>query len=233
MLNEAKKIIPLKDVFSDIHKWSLMQYQAFSYNQNLSTKCLVAFQLYYNTLANLGTDRHQHLKDRSTDLEDIGCFALTELGHGSNARDIQTTATYDKETKEFIISSPTQEAMKFWIGGAYKTSNVSAVFAQLIINGKSYGPHAFVVPIRDSNTKKILKGVTIGDCGKKSGLDGVDNGFIIFNDCRIPREFLLNRFSDVTEDGSFISDIKNHDKRFGLQLCALSGGRIQLTIGNQ
>jgi len=54
---------------------------------------------------------------------------LTELGHGSNARNILTTAVYDKNTKEFIINTPCDEAMKFWIGGAANTANIGAVFA--------------------------------------------------------------------------------------------------------
>jgi acyl-CoA oxidase len=61
-----------------------------------------------------------------------------------------------------------------------------------------------------------LKGVTIGDCGKKIGMQGVDNGFILFNNFRISRVNLLNRFSDVTEDGQFKSNIESADQRFAL-----------------
>jgi acyl-CoA oxidase len=60
---------------------------------------------------------------------------LTELAHGSNVRGILTTAHYDDNTKEFIINTPGDEAMKFWIGGAAKSANVAAVFAQLYIDG--------------------------------------------------------------------------------------------------
>lgn len=66
---------------------------------------------------------------------DLSCFALTELAHGSNVRGILTTATYDHESREFILNSPSKEAMKFWIGGAGKTSNTAVVWAQLIVNG--------------------------------------------------------------------------------------------------
>jgi acyl-CoA oxidase len=44
--------------------------------------------------------------------------------------------------------------------------------AQLVINGKRYGPHPFVVPLRDIKTREPLPGRTIGDIGKffpKSG----------------------------------------------------------------
>jgi acyl-CoA oxidase len=70
--------------------------------------------------------------------------------------------------------------------------------------------------LRDKKTFKPLKGIILGDCGKKMGLDGIDNGFIIFNNVRIPRENLLNRFSEVTIDGKFEAKIENPDQRFAV-----------------
>jgi len=60
-------------------------------------------------------------------------------------------------------------AMKFWIGGASRTATVSAVFANLIIDGKNEGPHVFIVPLRDRHTYNVLPNIIIGDCGKKVG----------------------------------------------------------------
>lgn len=83
----------------------------------------------------MGTEKHSVARRRIETGEDLSCFALTELGHGSNVRGILTTATYDHSAKEFVIHSPCKEAMKFWIGGAAKTANTSVVWAQLIANG--------------------------------------------------------------------------------------------------
>jgi len=59
--------------------------------------------------------------------------------------------------------------MKFWIGGAGKTSNMSVTLAQLYVNGKCEGIHAFIVPLRDRKKHKPFNGITIGDIGRKLG----------------------------------------------------------------
>ncbi|GLD92123.1 hypothetical protein PINS_up000656 [Pythium insidiosum] len=51
----------------------------------------------------------------------FGAYAQTELGHGSNVQGIETTATYDKQTQEFVIHSPTLTSRKWWPGGLGKT----------------------------------------------------------------------------------------------------------------
>ena len=127
--------MPLKDVFNDISLFVAFASPVYTYSVNISTKFVVNLQLYYKTIVNLGTEIHDEWARRCEEGIDIGCFGLTEMGHGSNVRGIQTTATYDKATKEFIIHTPNPQAMKFWIGGASKTSNTSAIFAQLYVEG--------------------------------------------------------------------------------------------------
>ena len=101
----------------------------YLYNESVSTKIVVNQQLYYKTIENLGSEIHNDWKKRCEDGDDIGCFGLTELGHGSNVRGILTTAHYDHSTREFVINTPSDKAMKFWIGGAGKSSNTSTIFA--------------------------------------------------------------------------------------------------------
>ena len=118
-------------------------------------------------------------------LEVIGCYAQTELGHGSNVRGIETEAIYDHSTKEFIINTPKTSSYKYLIEGLGVSSNHVLLVAQLKINGQTYGPHPFIVPIRDLKTHDPLPGV---DVGPKMGGFAFDSGFLGFKNVRIPKK---------------------------------------------
>ncbi|KYQ94454.1 putative acyl-CoA oxidase [Tieghemostelium lacteum] len=193
---------------------------------SLSVKLGVHFSLFGNAVLNLGTEKH-HLKY----IKDIdswklpGCFGMTELGHGSNVQGIETTATYDKSTQEFIINTPSDSAQKFWIGNAALHGQACSVFAQLYIDNVHHGVHVFIVPIRNPDGS-VVENVRIMDNGHKLGLQGVDNGRIWFDNKRIPRDNLLNKFGDVQPDGTYVSSIQSKNKRFGSMVAPLVGGRV-------
>ena len=107
---------------------------------------------------------------------------------------------------------------------------MSVIWAQLIIDGKSYGPHPFIVPIRDPKTHQPFPGVILGDCGHKNGANNIDNGYIMLKDYRIPKDYGLDKFSGVDENGKFRAKIDNTDKLFGLYMGPLSAGRSFITI---
>ena len=197
---------------------------------SLMVKAGVQWGLFGGAIENLGTDRHhQAYVPRIISLDLLGCFAMTETGHGSDVQALETTATYDASTQEFVIDSPTRTARKDYIGGAAETATVAAVFAQLITpDGQGHGVHCFVVPIRDDDGND-LPGVTTSDCQYKGGLPGVDNGRIQFDHVRVPRENLLNKYADVAEDGTYSSPIENPNRRFFTMLGTLIRGRV--TVG--
>lgn len=199
-------------------------------DQSLSTRYMVHAILYLETIEFLGSEKHQYLVKRGLDLQDYGCFAMTEIGHGSNVAGVETTATYDPSSKGFIINSPTPNSTKFWIGALANTANMAVVFAQLIVSGNNCGVHVFAVKIRDEQHNP-MQGIVIGDCGPKAGLAGIDNGFMMFHNYKVSADTLLNRLSGVTEDGKFKSTIKNKEKRFGIMLSGLTGGRCGI-LGN-
>lgn len=78
-------------------------------------------------------------------LRKIGCYAQTELGHGSNIAGIETTATLDMKTDEFVIHSPTVTSTKYWPGGLGLWANHAIVFAQCLVEGNNFGVNAFMV----------------------------------------------------------------------------------------
>ena len=193
---------------------------------SLMVKGGVLWGLFGGAVQNLGTERHHEAYlTPLMSLDIAGCFAMTETGHGSDVQSLETTATYDSETEEFVIHSPTRTSRKDYLGGAAESASVAAVFAQLITKGENHGVHCFVVPIRDSEGN-TLPGVTITDCDYKGGLLGVDNGRIMFDHVRVPRENLLNRFADVEPDGTYTSPIENPNRRFFTMLGTLVRGRI-------
>jgi acyl-CoA oxidase len=140
----------------------------------------------------------------------IGCYAQTELGHGSNIRALETTATFLKECDggapggEWVIHSPTLTSTKFWPGTLGKTANHAMVIAQLIDGeGISRGIHNFLVPLRSMDTHSLLPGVTTGDIGPKIGYNNMDNGFAKFDNVRVPRRNMAMRFANVDEEGRY------------------------------
>lgn len=69
--------------------------------------------------------------------------------------------------------------------------------AQLLLGGKNYGVHTFIVPIRSREDHSPLPGIKVGDIGPKMGYDTQDNGFLAFDHVRIPREYMLMRYARV------------------------------------
>lgn len=210
----------------DMRKYfSIMETLSY-HDLSMVIKFGVQFGLWGMSVYFLGTEKHhkKYLKDIGT-LELPGCFAMTETGHGSNVKGILTTATYSHQDRSFTIHTPNEMARKEYIGNAALHGQMATVFAKLIIDGKDYGVSAFVVLLRDKHGN-MHPGVTIKDCGRKMGLNGVDNGVIYFNNVRIDKDEMLDRFAGVDEDGKFTSAIASDNRRFFTMLGTLVGGRI-------
>jgi acyl-CoA oxidase len=185
----------------------------------------VQFGLFGGAILQLGTKPHHdaYLADLIT-AQTMGCFAMTETGHGSNVQALGTVATYDVASQEFVIETRGEQANKDYIGNAAEHAELAVVFAQLVVGGRSEGVHALVVRIRDDGD--VVPGVRIEDDGQKMGLNGVDNGRIWFDGVRVPRTALLNRFADVTPAGVYESEIENPNRRFFTMLGTLVQGRV-------
>ncbi|TWP38922.1 acyl-CoA dehydrogenase [Leekyejoonella antrihumi] len=203
----------------------MFEMQAYG-DLSLVVKTGVQFGLFGGAVARLGTERHHqaYLEDIMT-ARLLGSFAMTEEGHGSNVQQLETTATYDPDTQELVITSPTPSSKKTYIGNAARDGRMAVVFAQLVTGAENHGVHAILVPVRDAGGN-ALPGVTIGDNGVKAGLPGVDNGTFSFDEVHVPKDNLLNAFGDIGDDGIYVSHIEGKNARFFTMLGTLVRGRV-------
>jgi acyl-CoA oxidase len=201
---------------------------------SLQVKSGVQWGLFGGAIQALGNEeQHARFLPGVMDLSLPGCFAMTETGHGSDVQSVHTTATYDPDTGEFVVDTPTESARKDYIGNAARDGRMAAVFVQLYSGGpgeetQRHGVHAVLVPLRGDDGE-VLPGVEITDDGHKEGLNGVDNGRLAFHGVRVPRENLLDRYGSVAEDGTYSSSIESENRRFFTMLGALVRGRVSVS----
>ncbi|MFR9730575.1 acyl-CoA dehydrogenase [Saccharopolyspora sp. MS10] len=207
---------------------SVVSLEMLAGNLSLMVKAGVQWGLFGGAVHALGTERHhERYLPAIMNVDLPGCFAMTETGHGSDVQHLRTTAVYDPDSEEFVVHTPHESARKEYIGNAARDGRLAVVFAQLITGGERHGVHALLVPLRDG-AGEPMPGVHLSDCGRKGGLNGVDNGRISFDQVRVPREALLNRYGDVAPDGTYRSPIESTGKRFFTMLGTLIRGRISV-----
>lgn len=112
------------------------------FDPSASIKCGVHFTLFGGAVYLLGTEKHRRWVDQCNEMLISASFSLTELGHGSNARFVQTIAIYNPLNNSFIIHTPNVAAQKYFIGGSVNGTH-TVVFAQLRvpIDKHSYNPN--------------------------------------------------------------------------------------------
>jgi acyl-CoA oxidase len=158
--------------------------------------------MFITTIQEQGSDeQRQEWLPKIEKWEVIGAYAQTELGHGSNVRGLETQARWDGTRKEFVLHSPTLTASKWWNGTLGRTANHAVVVAQLMLPDPaltseeesgdqcetkyiSYGPHPFIVQVRDLKTHQPFEGIVIGDIGPKYGYATMDNAYMLFDNFR-------------------------------------------------
>lgn len=132
----------------------------------------------------------------------LGCFCLTERLAGVNSGlVVDTTAVWDEAKQMFCIDCPSEGAKKNWISQGL-TADFAVVVATLIVNGKSHGPHGFVMRLRGEDGK-LVEGVSAEDMGDKTIGNDLDNARIGFSKVWLPKSALMDKYSGI-ENNQFV-----------------------------
>ncbi|KNG43956.1 acyl-CoA oxidase [Stemphylium lycopersici] len=201
--------------------WDHEDYRMAEYLNDEMSPYFLHMSMFVTTVREQASERQQrYWMPKILNYDIIGCYAQTELGHGSNVRGLETTAKWDPSTKEFEIHSPTLTASKWWNGSMGRTATHAIVVAQLLLPtscsspGKAKvsdphvsdfeytacGPQTFILQIRDEKTHQPLAGIAVGDIGPKYGYASMDNGYMLFDHFRAPKSAMLSRYAEVSDE---------------------------------
>jgi len=205
--------------------WDHEDYQMAEYLTDEMSPYFLHMSMFVTTVREQASEEQQkYWMPKILNYDIIGCYAQTELGHGSNVRGLETVAKWDPIKKDFEIHSPTLTASKWWNGSMGRTATHAIVVAQLLlpktsstaegsekadrkdqkIEYASHGPQTFILQIRDAKTHQPLPGIAVGDIGPKYGYASMDNGYMLFDHFRVPKSAMLSRYAEVSDEtGAF------------------------------
>ncbi|GMH86158.1 hypothetical protein TrST_g2029 [Triparma strigata] len=159
----------------------------------------VQFNLFAGSLVGLAGEEQLKMLDDIQEKGQLGCFLLTEMQAGVlSGLIVETTCEWDEASQEFVLHTPSDKAAKNWISQGY-TAELGVVIADLRIKGKSHGPHAFHMRLRDDDGN-LMPGIRIDDMGTKTVANDLDNARVWFDQVKLPKDALLNKFADIEND---------------------------------
>jgi len=159
----------------------------------------VQFNLFAGSIVGLAGEEQLQMLDEIQEQGKLGCFLLTEMQAGVlSGLIVETTATWDPSTQEFVLHTPSDKAAKNWISQGF-VAECGVVIADLIIDGTSHGPHPFYMDLRH-DSGQLLPGIRVEDMGTKTIANDLDNARVWFDQVRLPKKSLLNKFADIEDD---------------------------------
>jgi len=195
----------------------LLAKHAPAYGPGFWIRFTVQYNLFAGTVLGLGGPEQVAQLDEMQAKGELGCFGLTERLAGVNSGlVVNTKITWHADRGQFHLHCPNEGAYKNWISQGL-TADKCVVMADLHVGGKSKGPHAFLMDFRRGG--ELVTGVTIGDMGRKTVGNDLDNAWIAFDNIWLPKTALLDRFCTIEGD-EYIQRIK------GLRTMDMIGQRL-------
>eukprot|EP00746_Dinoflagellata_sp_MGD_P167175 gnl/MRDRNA2_/MRDRNA2_97596_c0_seq1.p1 gnl/MRDRNA2_/MRDRNA2_97596_c0~~gnl/MRDRNA2_/MRDRNA2_97596_c0_seq1.p1 ORF type:complete len:480 (-),score=107.86 gnl/MRDRNA2_/MRDRNA2_97596_c0_seq1:287-1726(-) len=165
------------------------------------TRFTVQFNLFAGTVIAVGNQSQIKQLEEMQAKGHLGCFGLTEKFAGvSSGMVVETIAEYDAGTQEFVLRSPNEGSYKNWISQGF-CADKSVVIADLHINGKSHGAHAFLIDFRVNG--EVVPNIRLADMGRKTVANDLDNAWIAFDGARVPASALLDRYAGINDKGVY------------------------------
>ncbi|KAJ7451790.1 acyl-CoA dehydrogenase NM domain-like protein [Mycena galericulata] len=117
-------------------------------------------------------------------------YMLTEVGHGLDSQNIETTAELLSDGS-FELHTPNPQAAKFMPASipAGGVSRIAVVMARLLVNGQDCGIRPFVVPLNDG--KLMNKGISCRVLPDRSGTRPVGHAITSFSHVKLPTTALV------------------------------------------
>ncbi|KAH9921831.1 hypothetical protein B0H21DRAFT_177663 [Amylocystis lapponica] len=162
----------------------------------------------------------------------FGNFLISEIGHGLDILNLETTAT--KVADGFILNTPHSGATKFMppttpIPGYPK---MAIVMAKLIVDGDDRGAHPFLVSTSDEFG--MCKGVISTRLPPRSGSSPLDYATTFFDHVHLPPNAFLGKSHSAPQDKH--AQLNRYIWRIGigaiaLPLTAVTAAKIGASIG--
>ncbi|KAI1140098.1 putative acyl-CoA oxidase [Hypoxylon sp. FL0543] len=211
-------IVKLTDKF-----WEFNRHLAVMRDPAVATILTIHWNLCMGTIGKFARQRPD-LRPLLEDLQNFnvcGEYLLTEVGHGLDARNLETTATL-RPDGSFDLHTPNKAAAKImppttpWAG----VPRIGVVFARLIANNVDCGVKPFIVNLHDAY--QMRPGVTSRALPRRNGSKPLDHAMTTFNHVHLSADSLLGPLNQKA------------DKRtdFFEQIWRVSVGTLSISLWN-
>ncbi|MEU0163081.1 acyl-CoA dehydrogenase [Streptomyces sp. NPDC006261] len=204
-----------------IHEW------AGAVDPGMATIVSIHYNLFFGSLVDheaAGRDLGEYVRAKR-----IGTFLCTEVAHGNDAVHMETTATFDRAAREFVLNTPHAGAQKFMPNtGPAGGAKGAVVAARLIVDETDHGVFLFLTPLSDRDGNP-LPGVEVRPLPQTTS-SPVDHCATTFHDVRLPFDALLQGdHGRLTPDGEFTSALGSPRRRFLESIGRVTMGKLCMT----